>query len=159
MRSFYLDILDHTKLFVELVLFLITCRFLKHLRYIIFHFWLLRPARGCSDIASPPPLPLSGELEFIVEPENFLSNRWVKESGVPTLELLIEWCHHLVKEASWEDYDFLGVQFPLFFLENKASFQGGCTDTNPPLKTYFRTKYRQKNKELNSGQTTATTVV
>ncbi|KAH0750729.1 hypothetical protein KY290_029961 [Solanum tuberosum] len=134
-------------------------KFLKHLRYIIFHFWLLRPARGCSDIASPPPLPLSGELEFIVEPENFLSNRWVKESGVPTLELLIEWCHHLVKEASWEDYDFLGVQFPLFFLENKASFQGGCTDTNPPLKTYFRTKYRQKNKELNSGQTTATTVV
>jgi len=125
----------------------------------IFHVSLLRPARGCSDIASPPPLPLSGELEFMVEPEKVLSHRWVKESGVPTLELLIQWRRCPVEEASWEDYDLLAVQFPLFCLEDKASFQGGCTDTNPPLKTYFRRKYRQKNKELNSGQTTATAVV
>lgn len=34
----------------------------------IFHVSLLRLAHGCSDIASPPPLPLSGELQFIVEP-------------------------------------------------------------------------------------------
>ncbi|KAH0725224.1 hypothetical protein KY284_001089 [Solanum tuberosum] len=81
----------------------------------------------------------------MVEPKKILSHRWVKESGVPTLELLIQWRRCPVEEASWEDYDLLAVQFPLFFLEDNASFQGGCTDTNPPLKTYFRRKYRQKN--------------
>ena len=32
-------------------------------------------------------------------------------------------------------------------------------DTNPPLKTYFRKKYQQKNKESDSRQTTATAVI
>ncbi|KAH0781471.1 hypothetical protein KY290_001069 [Solanum tuberosum] len=90
----------------------------------IFHVSLLHPARGCYDIASPSFLPLSGELEFMVEPKKVLSHRWVKESGVPTLELLIQWHRRPVEEASWEDYDLLAVQFPLFCLEDKASFQG-----------------------------------
>jgi len=52
------------------------------------------------------------------------------------------------------------------FLEARPGHKNGAvtykikeSDTNPPLKTYFRRKYRQKNKELNSGQTTATAVV
>ncbi|KAH0693058.1 hypothetical protein KY290_021231 [Solanum tuberosum] len=93
--------------------------------YPIFHISLLHPACGCSDIASPPPLPLSGELEFMVELEKVLSHRWAKESGVPTLELLIQWRRRPVEEASWEDYDLLAVQFPLFCLEDKEFFQGG----------------------------------
>ncbi|KAH0678863.1 hypothetical protein KY284_019948 [Solanum tuberosum] len=95
----------------------------------------------------------------MVEPEKVLSHCWVKESRVPTLELLIQWHRRPVEEASWEDYVLLAIQFPLFCLEDKASFQGGCADTNPPLKTYFRRKYRQKNKDLNYGQTTTTIVV
>lgn len=90
----------------------------------IFHVSLLRPARGCSDVTSPPPLPLSGELKLMLEPEKVLSHRWVKESGVPTLELLIQWHHRPIEEASWEDYDLLAVQFPSFCLEDKASFWG-----------------------------------
>ncbi|KAH0692835.1 hypothetical protein KY285_019932 [Solanum tuberosum] len=95
----------------------------------------------------------------MVEADKVLSHRLVKESRVPTLELLIQWHRRPAEEASWEDYDLLAVLFPLFCLEDKESFQEGCTDTNPPLKKYFRRKYRQKNKELNFGQTTTTTVV
>ena len=96
---------------------------------------LIRPARGCSDIVSPQPLPLSGELEFMVEPERVLSHCWVKESGVRNLELLIQWCHHPIAGTSLEDYDLFAFQFPLFCLEDTTSFQWGCNDTNPPLKT------------------------
>ncbi|KAH0657435.1 hypothetical protein KY289_026183 [Solanum tuberosum] len=48
-----------------------------------------------------------------------------------------------LEEASWENYDLIADQFPSFRLEDKATFQGGCTDTNAPLRTYSRRKYRQ----------------
>ncbi|XP_070006003.1 uncharacterized protein [Nicotiana sylvestris] len=85
----------------------------------IFHVSLLRPTLGCSDVTSPPPLPLLGELELMLESEKVLSHRWVKESRVSTLELLIQWRHRSIEEASWEDYDLLAVQFPSFWLEDK----------------------------------------
>lgn len=56
----------------------------------IFHVSLLRPAHGYAVHSTPPPLPLSADLEFLVEPEKVLSHRLVEDNGVPTLELLIQ---------------------------------------------------------------------
>lgn len=75
----------------------------------IFHVSLLRPAHGCPGNSSPPLLPLSADLEFVAEPEKVLSHHWRKESMVPTLELLIQWRHRPVEEASWEDQNLLLV--------------------------------------------------
>lgn len=117
----------------------------------IFHVSLLRPARGYSVTSSPPPLPLSADLEFMVGPEKVLSHRWVKESGILTLELLIQWRQRPVEEATWEDSDLLAHQFPSFRLEDKVSFQEGCTNTNPtPLKTYSRRQRGSGDKALGS---------
>lgn len=41
----------------------------------IFHVSLLRAAHGYAGNASPPPLPLSVDFEFSVEPEKVLSHR------------------------------------------------------------------------------------
>ncbi|KAH0664533.1 hypothetical protein KY284_029464 [Solanum tuberosum] len=67
----------------------------------------------------------------------------VKEAGSSSLELLIHWVDRPLEEASWENYDLIAEQFPSFRLEDKATFQGGCTDTNAPLRTYSRRKYRR----------------
>ena len=70
----------------------------------------------------------------MVELEKVLSHLWVKESGVPTLELLIQWLRRPVEEASWEDYDCL---------EDKASFPGGGVGALIP--THLSTRTLEEN--------------
>ena len=107
----------------------------------IFHVSLLRPAYGQQTPFTPPPLPINSDGELTLSPSKILGHRWIKEGGVPTLELLVQWDECPLEEASWENYDLLAGQFPGFHLGDKVSFQRGSNDTVPPLRTYSR---RQK---------------
>ncbi|KAF7812228.1 retrotransposon gag domain, Retroviral aspartyl protease [Senna tora] len=92
-------------------------------------------ARGISDSATPPPLPIS-ESWKLLEPEKILKQHWGKESSVKVLDLLVQWKGRPIEEASWENYGQLPTQFPHFLIEDKSVFQGGSSDR--PLITYSR---------------------
>lgn len=113
----------------------------------IFHVSLLRPAHGQIPSSTPAPLPITSDWEITLSPTAVLAHRWVKEGGVPVLELLVQWENRPLEEASWESYDLLAGQFPSFRLEDKASFQRGSTDTVQPLKTYSQKWWRSCDKE------------
>ncbi|KAD5961741.1 hypothetical protein E3N88_13214 [Mikania micrantha] len=72
-----------------------------------------------------PPLPLTKDWEVDFYPKSVVSHHWVSENGVSVLELSIEWQHRPMEEATWESYDLLVEQFPLFRLEDKLAFGGG----------------------------------
>ncbi|KAH0747800.1 hypothetical protein KY290_027032 [Solanum tuberosum] len=108
-----------------------------------FHVSLLRPAHGQQAVIPPALLPLNEDWELTISPAKILAHQWVKEAGSSSLELLIHWVDRPLEEASWENYDLIADQFPSFLLEDKATFQGGYTDTNAPLRTYSRRKYRR----------------
>lgn len=71
-----------------------------------------------------------------VEPKCILAHGWTQYGGKPTFELLIQCQHRSLEEANWEVYDLITKQFPAFHLEDKTNFQGGGTNTVPPLRTY-----------------------
>jgi len=105
----------------------------------IFHVSLLKPAIGIQPTSSPAPLPLSPTWELLLTPAKVLNHQWKSEGGKPQLELLIQWQDRPIEEASWESYDLIHEQFPMFHLKDKVNFQAGCTDKEPPpLRTYFR---------------------
>lgn len=141
MKNFLHDILARMKLFAKSVLSLTNYSFLQPRRSIQSFMY------PCSvlHMDSPETL-LHCHCHFLVTWTSWqnlkkLSHRWVNESGVPTLQLLIQWRHHPIEEATWEDYGLISGQFPSFHLEDNAYFQEGCTDKNPaPLKTYPRRK-------------------
>ena len=113
--------------------------------HLIFHVYLLRGAHGQSLSQPPAPLPITAGWEQILAPDKVLTHRWIPQSN--NLELLVQWQHRPLEEATWENYDLLAGQYPQFCLEDKASFQGGSTDR---LVTYFRWKKAiRKIKEIN----------
>ena len=104
----------------------------------VFHVSLLRPAPNQTPCNPPAPLPLSENLELLVYPIKILNHRWTTSN---TLELLIQWKDRPIEDATWEDYDKLKAQFPLFQLEEKLHFKGGSNDRVPkPFLTYSRRK-------------------
>ncbi|KAD2393475.1 hypothetical protein E3N88_40452 [Mikania micrantha] len=86
----------------------------------VFHVSVLKPARGYVPSHIIPPLPLTKDWEMDLQPKFVLSHRWVLEAGVYVLEQIIEWQHRPMEEATWESYDLLATQFPLFRLEDKV---------------------------------------
>lgn len=86
-----------------------------------------------------------------MEPEKVLSHCWINEFGIPTLDLLIQWCNRPLEEATWEDYNLLARQFPSSRFEDKSYFEEGCTDMNPaPFKTYSRRRLGSGDKVFRS---------
>ncbi|KAD5508936.1 hypothetical protein E3N88_16639 [Mikania micrantha] len=87
---------------------------------------------------------------YDLQPHFVVSHRWVTDSGVRVLELLISWKNRPLEEATWESYDLLAAQFPFFVLEDKFVFEEGCIDTSTPIHVYTR---RNKNKQKQSAVT------
>ncbi|PWA74286.1 hypothetical protein CTI12_AA219250 [Artemisia annua] len=112
----------------------------------ISHVSLLHWAHGQSVSQPSAPLPITADWEQIIVPDKILTHHWIPRSN--NLELLVQWQHRPLEDATREDYDLLAGQYPQFCLEDKASFQGGSTDKN--LLTYFRRKKAYgKIKEIN----------
>ncbi|KAM3199056.1 hypothetical protein P3L10_034208 [Capsicum annuum] len=66
----------------------------------IFHVSLLHPAHGQQVVMLPAPLPLIEDWELDISPAKILANRWIKEAGAFSLELLVQWVDRLLEEAS-----------------------------------------------------------
>lgn len=114
----------------------------------IFHVLLLRPAFKQTPARQPAPLPITYDWEIILSSVKTLSRRWVKETGIPTLGLLVQWKDRPFEEASWESFDFLASQFPSFRLEDKSSFYvGSYAIPISTLKNLLRKKWRAPDKE------------
>jgi len=65
---------------------------------------------------------LSEDLELKVEPD-FLKEVCTTVGG--QVEVLISWKDLPDFEATWESYDIINNQFPLFHLEDKVKLLGG----------------------------------
>jgi hypothetical protein len=106
----------------------------------VFHVSLLKKA--ISPTVNPQPLPpmLSEDLELKVEPD-FLKD--VRTTAGGQVEVLINWKDLPDFEATWESYDVINTQFPLFHLEDKVKLLGGSIVSRPPIKkVYVRHKFK-----------------
>ncbi|VFQ98819.1 unnamed protein product, partial [Cuscuta campestris] len=92
--------------------------------HLVFHVSLLRPARGVTPSNPPAALPLSSDLELLLEPASVLDHRW-KGS---TLELLIQWKGRPDEESSWEEYESIRQQYLDFQHEDTVVFKNGSND-------------------------------
>ncbi|KAD3640576.1 hypothetical protein E3N88_29799 [Mikania micrantha] len=91
--------------------------------HLVFHVSVLKPARGYAPTIVIHPLPLTKDWEVDLQPKSVVSHRWVLEAGVYVLELLIEWQHRPMEEATWESYDLLAAQLPLFRVSDLRTSQ------------------------------------
>ncbi|KAL8114587.1 hypothetical protein AgCh_021450 [Apium graveolens] len=85
----------------------------------VFHISQLKKFIGQANVSTVLPPQLTAELELVVEPEELLEVRQVKEGGTTTLEALIQWKGLPIEEAIWEDISIISHQFPDFHLEDK----------------------------------------
>lgn len=106
----------------------------------VFHVSLLKKA--IIPTVNPQPLPpmLSEDLELKVEP-NFLKDVHTTVGG--QVEVLISWKDLPDFEATWESYDVINNQFPLFHLVLKVTLLGGSIVSRLPIKkVYVRNKFK-----------------
>lgn len=115
----------------------------------IFHVSLLKKVVG--DAVVNPTLPASLEIneDSGWESETALDQRTLVPHGISTSQVLIHWKNKTIEEATWEDKDFITVQFPSFSLEDKVVSLGGGIDsaqTQEKGKPVIWRVYQRRNK-------------
>lgn len=119
----------------------------------IFHVYQLRKVEGGVQAVNEVPKQLNEKLEMLVEPEALLGIRPRVGSNIKGLDVLIQWKGLLPLEATWESYEMMRQQFPLFHLEDKVNLMGGCNDRTDILLTYQRhNKMNLGSKGINQGE-------
>lgn len=86
----------------------------------VFHVSQLKRSTGEAPVSSNFPSQLTADLELKVEPEDLLAVRTIQEGLETRKHVLIKWKYLPTFEATWEDLDTLGEQFPTFNLEDKV---------------------------------------
>ncbi|KAM6551284.1 hypothetical protein CsatB_001092 [Cannabis sativa] len=117
----------------------------------VFHVSLLRAALGPQQQASPRPLSLSADLEWLLEPEALFAIRPGTRKTNP--QALIKWRNLPDFEATCEDFSVTQTQFPHFHLEDKVRLQAGGID-RPPV-TYV---YACRSRKSSMGSATGNNV-
>uniref|UniRef100_A0A803QDN9 Uncharacterized protein n=1 Tax=Cannabis sativa TaxID=3483 RepID=A0A803QDN9_CANSA len=117
----------------------------------VFHVSLLRAALGPQQQASPRPLSLSADLEWLLEPEALFAIRPGTRKTNP--QALIKWRNLPDFEATCEDFSVIQTQFPHFHLEDKVRLQAGGID-RPPV-TYV---YACRSRKSSMGSATGNNV-
>lgn len=95
----------------------------------VFHVSLLKKAVGDAIVNSTLPASLEVTEDSVWEPEAVLDQRTVVRHGTSISQVLIHWKNKPIEEATWEDRDYITVQFPSFSLEDKAVSLGGDNDS------------------------------
>ncbi|KAH9658539.1 hypothetical protein KPL70_023536 [Citrus sinensis] len=97
----------------------------------VFHVSLLKKA--ISDFSSSTDLPsVDDEGLIVLEPLAILDTRWLRICGKVVEQQLVQWKRLPVKDATWEDTEFLQRQFPHMTLEDKGTFQEKGNDKKQP---------------------------
>ncbi|XP_012847898.1 PREDICTED: uncharacterized protein LOC105967845 [Erythranthe guttata] len=80
----------------------------------VFHVSLLKKHVGSRDqiVADIPPMTDNGELLLV--PLKVLDRRMVKRNNIAVGQMLVQWAHLPMEEATWEDADSMLQRFPLF---------------------------------------------
>ncbi|XP_074346704.1 uncharacterized protein LOC141685510 [Apium graveolens] len=90
----------------------------------VFHVSQLKRAVGQVPANPTIPTQLTEELELLVEPEEVLEVRQVKQGSNLKLEVLIQLKGLPKFEAPWEEVERAKLQFPDFHLEDKVNLWG-----------------------------------
>ncbi|GJT48170.1 retrotransposon gag domain, retroviral aspartyl protease [Tanacetum coccineum] len=90
------------------------------------------------------PLPITKDWEIDLQPSFVITHCWVYEAGRQNLELWVSWCNRPIKESTWETYDLVVEQFPVFRLEDKAFYREGSNDKDPLKENYKSLQYRPR---------------
>ncbi|XP_074366797.1 uncharacterized protein LOC141707499 [Apium graveolens] len=125
----------------------------------VFHVSQLKRAVGHAPANPTIPSQLTSELELIVEPEELLEVRQIQQGSVRKLEALIKWKGLPNYEATWEDVEKAGVQFPDFHLEDKVSLWGQGSVIHPTEAKQPIMYSRRKNKDARAKRVKLTTLV
>ncbi|XP_076932542.1 uncharacterized protein LOC143598130 [Bidens hawaiensis] len=95
----------------------------------VFHVSLLKKAVSrLSETELPPELDMSDSLHPL--PHSVLAIRVIREGSDSLEQWLVHWKGQPVDEASWEDADWIKLQYPEFNLEDKTVLEGEGSDKN-----------------------------
>ena len=64
----------------------------------------------------------------LMRPHKVLAQQSVRHHGDNVKQLLIQWQHKPIEEATWEDKLMIQRKFPTSSLEDKTVFEGGGSD-------------------------------
>lgn len=112
----------------------------------VFHISLLKKHVGCEgDVPVPTALPpFNDEGAVLLEPQEILDTRWVKQGSRLVEESLVQWKDLPVEDASWVSTAALFERFSPSNLEDKVKLNGGSIDKTRrskrvpvPNKKYF----------------------
>lgn len=114
-----------------------------------FHGSQLRTAYDVPNKPTDLPTQLNNDLELMVQPEALLGVRM--NTGSPTMEkeVLIQWLGLAESEATWEDFEKMQQQFPLFHLEDKVKVWEGGIDKPPVTQVHSRRNRKPKSSPTN----------
>ncbi|KAM0042733.1 putative nucleotidyltransferase, Ribonuclease H [Helianthus debilis subsp. tardiflorus] len=94
----------------------------------VFHVSLLKKAvSGSSETVLPPELDMAESLHPL--PQIVLATRVVRDGSDSVEQWLVHWIGQSADEASWEDAEWVKLQFPDFSLGDKTALEGEGSDT------------------------------
>ena len=89
------------------------------------------------------PHQLSTDLEMRVELKAVLGVQPGRGTNLRGLDVLIQWKGLPPLEATWEPYNMIQQQFPIFHLEDNVRVLEGSNDRPPVYQTYQRCHKQQ----------------
>ncbi|KAF5769419.1 putative nucleotidyltransferase, Ribonuclease H [Helianthus annuus] len=95
----------------------------------VFHVSLLKKAvSGPSETILPPELDMADAPHLV--PQSVLATRIIRDGSDSAEQWLVHWQGQTVDDSTWEDADWLKMQFPDFSLGDKTVLEGEGNDKN-----------------------------
>ncbi|XP_070007416.1 uncharacterized protein [Nicotiana sylvestris] len=80
----------------------------------VFHVSQLKKKLGPKVFPAKDPPLSTPEGQLVAEPVAILDRKMIKRGNHAVTQVLVQWANLSPKEATWEDFSFLTLQFPEF---------------------------------------------